>query len=271
MRIAVDAMGGDRGPDVVVRGALEAGEVLKGDHTIALVGDEPRIRSALSAANTGKTGRLPISIVHTSEAIEMAESAVDSFRRKRNSSIAVALRLLKEEGCQAFVSAGNTGAIATASLLNLGRIPGVLRPAIATIVPTPTGHCVLLDAGANSDCRPVHLFQFAIMGRTYAEHVFGVRDPTVGLLNIGEESSKGNDLCLEAFKLLDAARDRLHFVDRCRGLRWFHWKRHSQIRRERDGASRPQHPPRDAEEHLIPAGSLPAEARLFPPQGASQL
>jgi glycerol-3-phosphate acyltransferase PlsX len=217
MRIAIDAMGGDRAPEEVVKGALAAARDF--GVGVTLVGDENEIRRYLPA-------QLPdgVEVRHASQVLEMGE-APTQVRRKKDSSIAVATRLHKEGHAQAVLSAGNTGAAAAAALFILERIPGVDRPGIATIFPTARQPLVLLDAGANVDCRPQHLAQFALMGAAYSRCIlqiisstagdfFGVsqrnfkqtaRDkpiPSVGLLSIGEEETKGNDLTKAAFKLL---------------------------------------------------------------------
>jgi glycerol-3-phosphate acyltransferase PlsX len=214
VRVAVDAMGGDQGPQVIVEGAVEAARRATGTLGIVLVGDEPEIRRYLPSS---PSGNLSIEVVHTSETISMAESATSVYRRRKDASVVVASKLLAERRVDALVSAGNTGAVVTSSLLVLGRLKGVLRPAIATLVPTPTGHTVLLDVGANSDTKPIHLFQFAVMGRVYAQYVFDVPSPKVGLLNIGEESSKGSEVAQQAFKILDDSREPLNFIGNVEG------------------------------------------------------
>jgi glycerol-3-phosphate acyltransferase PlsX len=197
-RIAVDAMGGDHGPSVVVEGAVQALRELNATAQVLLFGDEAIIKSELLKF---ETGGLPLAIVHAPEQIGMDEPAM-AFRKKKNSSIAVATRTQKENQSDAFVSAGNTGVVVAASLLNLGRLSGVARPAIATVVPNEFGGCLMLDVGANSECKPIHLVQFGIMGSIYARHFLDRPEPRVGLLNIGEEETKGNDLAVEAHKLL---------------------------------------------------------------------
>jgi len=197
-RIAVDAMGGDHGPSVVVEGAVRALGELDGRAHVLLFGDEATIKTELARFDANG---LPLSIVHAPEQIGMEEPAM-AFRKKRNSSIAVATRMQKEKETDAFVSAGNTGVVVAASLLNLGRLSGVDRPAIATVVPNEFGGCLMLDVGANSECKPIHLVQFGIMGSIYARHFLNRPEPRVGLLNIGEEGTKGNDLAVEAHKLL---------------------------------------------------------------------
>ncbi|MBN1504831.1 MAG: phosphate acyltransferase PlsX [Candidatus Eisenbacteria bacterium] len=196
--IAVDATGGDLGSQVIVAGAVQAARELKGAAEVVLFGDEHTMRVELSKLGTDG---LPLRLIHAPEVIGMGEGAV-AFRKKRNSSIAVATKLQKEGKADAFVSAGNTGVVVAASLLGLGRLSGVDRPAIATVVPNEFGGCVMLDVGANSDCKPVNLVQFGIMGSIYARNFLERPEPKVGLLNIGEEGTKGSDLAVEAHKLL---------------------------------------------------------------------
>ncbi len=193
MRIAVDAMGGDYAPGEIVAGALLAKQELGCD--IILVGDESKIAGLLPQ----KSG---IELKHAPEVIYMDETPVVAVRRKKDASIVVATRLVKEGYADAVVSAGNTGAQMTAALFGLGRIKGIKRPAISTLFPTAKGAKVLLDSGANADCKPEHLVQFAYMGSIYAEKVLGMKNPLVALLNIGTEESKGNELSVETYQLL---------------------------------------------------------------------
>lgn len=197
MRIAVDAMGGDDAPGPIVHGAIEAARDL-GVEPI-LVGDETEINKALARHQIQD---LSISVVHTSQRVEMDETPSSVVRKKRDSSIWVATRLVKEGEAVAVISAGNTGASMATGLFNLRPLGGVERPAIATPLPTLTGTAIMIDVGANVDCKPNHLLQFAIMGKIYAEAIFGISDPRVGLLSIGGEESKGNELTKEVFKLL---------------------------------------------------------------------
>ncbi len=206
IRIALDAMGGDNAPVEIVRGGVEAAESLP-DIKVLLVGVQPQIEvelakypKAVEAAK--KAGRLEV--VHAPDVAEMDESPVMAVRRKKDCSINVAMRLVKEGKADAFVSAGNSGAVATSAILNLGRIAGVQRPAIATILPTrrPIRPLLLLDAGANMDCHADWLVQFAIMGSVYSKAVLKRTKPLVGLLSIGTEDCKGNELSKETFPLL---------------------------------------------------------------------
>jgi len=209
--IAVDATGGDLGSQVIVAGAVRAVKDLAGAAEVILFGDEQVIGAEISKLDAGG---LPVSIMHAPEMIGMDEGAV-AFRKKRNSSIAVATKMQKEGKADAFVSAGNTGVVVAASLLGLGRISGVDRPAIATVVPNEFGGCVMLDVGANSECKPVNLVQFGIMGSIYARNFLDRKEPKVGLLNIGEEGTKGSDLAVEAHRLL--SRSPLKFIGNVEG------------------------------------------------------
>jgi len=195
VRVAVDAMGADLGAGVVVSGALEAAREL--GSAVILVGQEGEVRRHLPA------GEGQVRIVHAPEVVAMNESPSAALRRKKNSSIRIGLELVKHGEADAFVSAGNTGAVMATALVVLGPLPGVERPAIAIVIPTKTGRAVLLDVGANVDCKPRHLHQFAIIGSVYAHAVLGVAAPRLGLLSIGEEESKGNELTREAFKALE--------------------------------------------------------------------
>ncbi|MGE5174738.1 MAG: phosphate acyltransferase PlsX [Hyphomicrobiales bacterium] len=210
--IGVDAMGGDLAPRVVIEGTLLALADADATYDAALIGDEDQILE--EAAKLGVKDRLP-RVIHATEVVEMAEAAAQSVRRKRDSSISVAARLQKGGETNAMVSAGNTGAVVAAALLEMGRIEQIQRPAIATVLPTPQGNVVILDVGATSDCKPSHLYQFAMMGSIYARLVLGVERPRVGLLNIGEEAEKGSELYYEAHQLLK--RSPIHFVGNVEG------------------------------------------------------
>jgi glycerol-3-phosphate acyltransferase PlsX len=181
MRIAVDAMGGDFGPSVVVPGALVAQRELGDRCRIALYGDKAQIRDEMSKAGGDPTS---FEIVHAPDNIGMSEAPAAAIRRRTESSIVMASRAMRAGEADAFVSAGSTGAVAAAGLLLVGRLPKVDRPAIASLYPTQGGAGLLLDVGANVDCKPRHLLQFGAMGRIYTEHVLGVQNPKVALLNI---------------------------------------------------------------------------------------
>jgi len=213
VRIALDAMGTDRHPAVEVEGALAALRELAGDFTIVLVGDRPRIEAEVARWGGDAAGRLEVQ--HAPDLIAPSESAAAAVRRKPHSSIVVGLKLQREGKADAFVSAGSTGAVMAASLFLLRPLPGVDRPAIGTVLPTSAQPLLLLDAGANVDCRPQHLLQFGRLGSVYVEDVWQRPRPRVGLLNIGEEPEKGGEVTVEAHQLL--ASSGLHFVGNIEG------------------------------------------------------
>lgn len=201
--IVLDAMGSDRAPDPEIRGAIHACRQL--DVRVHLVGPEeilrPKLREALRTLNWGK--KLPIYIVQASEWITMEDKAAQAVRSKRDSSMRVGLKMVREGRAGGFFTAGNTGAAMATAKMVLGSLAGVDRPALATVLPTTAGTpCVLLDVGANVDCDPENLVQFAVMGREYAAQVMQVNNPRVGLLSIGEEDGKGNSLTRDTLPLL---------------------------------------------------------------------
>ncbi|MBD2410490.1 MAG: phosphate acyltransferase PlsX [Desmonostoc geniculatum HA4340-LM1] len=212
VRIAIDAMGGDHAPAEIVAGALRASEELGVD--VLLVGDPQQIEAALPP----KTNLGQVEIVTAQEAIAMDEEPLNAVRRKRNASINVAMDLVKQQRADAVFSAGHSGAAMASALLRLGRLPGVDRPAIGTVFPTiVAGKPVLvLDVGANVDCRPKFLEQFAVMGSAYSQYVLGTTEPKVGLLNIGEEDSKGNDAAVRAHQLL-RENSQINFIGNAEG------------------------------------------------------
>ena len=198
MRIVVDVMGGDHGCGVVVEGVRQA---LAADHKITqiyLVGQQEQIRPAMAAARLDDPRLV---VVHASEVLTMEDKPVDGLRRKKDCSILRAVELIKEGKAEAMISPGNTGGVVAAATIKLRPLPGVDRPGIATIIPAPENSFVLLDSGANIECRPIHLAQYAIMGSVYSREILGYPRPRVGLLNVGTEDIKGNDLTLETFKL----------------------------------------------------------------------
>ena len=197
-RIAVDAMGGDRAPRVVVEGAVQAARTLNAE--IILVGPQDRLSGYLK-----KLGLIPpnLRVHHASEVIAMAESPAVSVRRKPDSSICQMVELARRREADAIVSAGNTGAVVCAASLGLGLLEGIERPGIAVVIPSLKGPVMVIDVGANIDPKPSHLFQYGLMGAIYMRHVVGEPNPTVGLLNIGEEESKGTDFVRQVFKLLE--------------------------------------------------------------------
>lgn len=200
LKIALDAMGGDHAPHDVVHGGIEAARLSKGRFEVVLVGDETAVTREVS--RHFRTHDLPLSIVHASQAVGMDEQPSVVFKQKKDSSIAVAVRLHKENEVNAVVSAGNTGAAMATALLELHRVKGIRRPAIGSILPTEFGRTLVIDVGANVDSRPLDLAQFGIMGSIFYSHLFAEQKPRVGLLSIGREQSKGNEITLKAFELL---------------------------------------------------------------------
>ncbi len=200
MRISIDAMGGDFAPQEIVAGTLQAAEEIRGIEKLYLVGDETAIKAELAKHK----GPVPacIEVVHASEVVGMGESPAVAVRRKKDSSIARSIELVKEGKAGAIFSAGNTGAAVAAATLKLRTLEGVDRPAIATVMPTSKDPFVLLDAGANPDSTPEMLLQYAVMGSIYSREILGVENPTVGLLSIGEEEGKGNESTKKTFSLL---------------------------------------------------------------------
>ena len=217
MRIAVDAMGGDHAPEAIVAGVVDALRELNGIAQITLVGQEEIVAKELSRYSIKG---MPIVIKNATQTIEMHESPAQAVKTKKDSSIVVATRALREGEVQAVVSAGNTGAVMASSLMELGRLKEVVRPAIATLIPTLEGVSILLDVGANVDCKPNHLLQFAMMGDVYARYILKKTNPKIGLLSIGEEEGKGNALTCEAFNLLKNTSTRqasLNFIGNVEG------------------------------------------------------
>ncbi len=213
MRIALDAMGTDAAPAVEVAGAVSALKSPESDFDVILVGDSEVLQAELAKHTGFPTDRL--SVVHASERVLPGEPPSTVLRRKPDSSIAVGVGLHKEGKADAFISAGSTGAVMAASLLILRPLEGVDRPAIGTVVPTAGGPLLLLDAGANVDCKPHQLVQFAHLGKVYAQDLMAIADPRVALLNIGEEPKKGDELAVAAYEAL-AASD-LNFVGNVEG------------------------------------------------------
>jgi glycerol-3-phosphate acyltransferase PlsX len=223
-RVALDAMGGDYAPKQVVVGAVEAACGID-DVKLLLVGQMTAIQREVERFSKGRRAmfqraveRGVLEIVPATDMVEMDEVPVEAVRKKKDCSINVAMRLVKEKRADVFVSAGNSGAVATSAILNLGRIPGVKRPAIAMVLPTksPTRPLLLLDAGANMDCHPEWLAQFAVMGSVYSKAVIGRDNPAVGLLSIGTEACKGNELIHETNPLISRI-DGLNFVGNIEG------------------------------------------------------
>jgi len=219
MKIAVDAMGGDHAPSLVVAGAVQAARDLGIE--IVLVGQQDMVQAELAKH---KVSGLPITLHHASQVIEMDEHPAAAVKAKKESSMVVGMDLVKQHEADAFFTAGNSGGALAAAVIRrehgdrpLGRIRGILRPSLSTIFPslTPSGFCFLLDIGANADCKPEYLLQFAIMGSIYAERVLGVTNPRVAIVSNGEEEGKGNQLVQDTVPLLRASR--LNFVGNAEG------------------------------------------------------
>ena len=235
-RIAVDAMGGDHAPFEIVAGAVwAAAEYGVG---IELVGKQDKIEECLEKiqregflSDCGKAGRkrrvridvksLDIKITHASEIIEMGEAPGQAIRKKKNSSIVLTVNSVATGSSDALVAAGSTGAAMASSLFGLGRIPGIDRPAIAATLPTMKKPVVVIDAGANSNCTPQMLKQFAIMGMTFSKNVLGIDKPKVGVLNIGEEAGKGNELAQQTYNLLEEEKEKFNFMGNVEGREIF--------------------------------------------------
>lgn len=214
LRIAVDAMGGDFAPTNEVQGAVEALREAGNRLEIALVGREEAVRSEIAKANGGE---LALTVVPAEDVIDMHDSPVVALKQKPNSSLVIGVMLHKEKKVDAFVSAGNTGAVAAASTLFLGRIPGVSRPTIAAIFPSEAGPILVVDAGAVTDCKPHFLYEFGVMGSIYSEYMFGRKNPRVGLLNVGEEETKGDERAKETYLKFIAGKSKINFIGNIEG------------------------------------------------------
>lgn len=217
MKIVVDAMGGDYAPDVVIEGAVAA--VNEYDVELVLAGEETQVRTLLKKFKYPSNN---ISIHPAQEVIGMSEPAAASIRKKRHSSIVLGLNLVKNAGADAFVSAGNTGAVVCAATLSLGLLPGIERPGIALVAPTLKGISLIIDVGANIDPKPTQLLQYGIMADAYFRHILNRENPTVGLLNIGEEETKGTGFAKETFELLEHSN--LNFIGNLEGKDLFSGK-----------------------------------------------
>ena len=204
--IAVDAMGGDNAPAEIVLGAVNASKDI--DYKIALVGKEDVVNEELSKYEYNKD---KIIVVNASEVIENCDQPTVAIKKKKDSSMVVGMNMVKKGEAAAFVSAGNTGALLTGATVIVGRIKGVERPALGTMLPTEKGFTLLIDAGANVDAKPSYLVQFATMGSVYVENVSGIKDPKVGLVNIGAEREKGNAVVKETYELLEQ-QDKINFI-----------------------------------------------------------
>lgn len=210
MKIGIDAMGGDHAPKEVVAGAIEALGTI--DAVMVLFGDSDRIEEELKKYKYDAT---KVQVVATTQVIENDDKPVKAIRSKDDASMVVGLKALRKKEIDAFVSAGNTGALLAGSLFKVGRIKGIDRPAICTIYPTMHGASVLVDAGANAECKPLHLMQFALMGHLYAQRILGLDRPKVGLVNIGAEETKGTPLYIETHERLKTLP--IHFVGNVEG------------------------------------------------------
>jgi glycerol-3-phosphate acyltransferase PlsX len=214
MRIVLDAMGSDKYPEPEIQAAVEAARLF-GDEII-LVGQEERLRPGLKQAGGDGT---KVRIVHAPEVLEMTDKPAENARRKADNSMAVGMNLVRSGEGDAFVTAGNTGGAMANALFNLGRIRGVKRPGLTALFPVRGGHAVVVDIGANADCKPEYLLQFAIMGSIYAQKVLGIAKPRVGLISNGEEAGKGNELVKETYPLL--AKSNLNFIGNLEGKELF--------------------------------------------------
>jgi len=199
MRIAIDAMGGDNAPDEIIAGVLESIELLAEDDELILVGPEKEIEARLPS-KPSRSGM--ISVVHAPEIIAMDDVPIESLRRKPKSSIAMIAKLAKQDQADAVISAGNTGACVAAFQMRMRNLPGVNRPGIAVVFPTPEGPVTICDVGANIACKPIHLYQYGVMASVYSKHLLGIENPRVGLMSIGSEDAKGNEVVKKARELI---------------------------------------------------------------------
>ena len=221
MKIGIDIMGGDYAPNEVVLGVIQSLPELEGDTRLVLFGDEVAIKDLFSRENADIS---LVDIVHTTEVIGMDEQATRAIAGKPDSSISRGFEYLKSGKIDGFASAGNSGAMMVGAMFSVKTVPGILRPAISSVIPKEDGSWGLfLDAGANADCKPEHLQQFAILGSLFLEHVYGVPNPKVGLMNIGEEEEKGNMLCQATHPLLKNTRE-INFIGNIEGRDLFNDK-----------------------------------------------
>lgn len=219
MKIGLDVMGGDFAPDAVIEGAVDALEHFSADEKIILLGDEKSILRKLEEMDIPASRFI---IIHTSQVIEMGDHPAKTFSQKKDSSIAVGYHMLKSGSLDGFCSAGNTGAMLVGASYTVNVIPGVIRPALATVLPCIDGrNSVILDVGLNPDCKPDVLLQYGILGNLYAKFVLGIENPTIGLLNIGEEESKGTPAVKAAFELMKE-HPGLNFAGNIEGHAFFH-------------------------------------------------
>ena len=221
MKIGLDIMGGDYAPKATILGAIQAHKKLEANQQIVLIGDKEVATSLLKEQNYNPDF---FEFVHTTEVIGMGEHPTKAIVQKANSSISVGFNMLKEGTIDSFASAGNTGAMLVGAMFSVKAIPGVLRPAISTVIPkVKGGFGIMLDAGANADCKPEHLLQFGIMGSLYSKYVYQIEEPKVGLMNLGEEEEKGNMLTQATHPLLKSS-DQLNFIGNIEGRDLFNDK-----------------------------------------------
>lgn len=214
MKIGIDILGGDFAPDANIAGAVLARKELPQDVQIVLIGDQDQILSGLNAFGANSS---EFEIIHAPDIITMHDHPTRAISQKPNSSIAIGFDLLAKKEINAFASTGNTGAMLVGAIFKINTIPGIIRPCITSVLPTADGgNSILLDVGSNADCKPDVLYQFGVLGSLYAKNVYGIENPRVGLLNIGEEETKGNLLTIAAHKLL-AESDEINFVGNIEG------------------------------------------------------
>lgn len=213
MRIAIDAMGGDHAPEEIIKGVLEASKLLDADDELMLIGVQECIERQLASAGAGTNS---IRIVHAPEIIGMDEAPVEALRKKRKSSIAVMVRMASHNETDAVISAGNTGACVAGCQIRMRNLPGVVRPGIAVVLPTLAGPVTMSDVGANVACKPINLYQYAVMATVYSKQMFGIQHPRVGLMSIGEEDAKGNELVKKTREFLKSD-TRLNFIGNLEG------------------------------------------------------
>jgi len=218
MRIAIDAMGGDNAPDEIIAGALESLELLDKDDELILVGPSEEVESHLASARVDKDR---VSVVHAPDVIAMDEPPVESLRRKVKSSISVVAKLAKRDQTDAVISAGNTGACVAAFQMRMRNLAGVNRPGIAVVFPTFEGPVVLCDVGANIACKPINLYQYAVMASIYSKYLLGIENPRVGLMSIGQEDAKGNEIVKKARDFIKSD-SKMNFVGNIEGRDIFH-------------------------------------------------
>jgi glycerol-3-phosphate acyltransferase PlsX len=213
MRIAIDAMGGDNAPDEIIAGVLESIEFLAEDDELILVGPENEIEARLPSKPSRRGN---ISVVHAPDIIAMDDVPIESLRRKPKSSIATIAKLAKRDQADAVISAGNTGACVAAFQMRMRNLPGVNRPGIAVVFPTPGGLVTICDVGANIACKPIHLYQYGVMASMYSKHLLGIENPRVGLMSIGSEDAKGNELVKKTRELIKSD-SKMNFVGNIEG------------------------------------------------------